>query len=257
MSEEKFNLKWHEFQQNVSNTFSKLRNQSSLFDVTLVSNDHKAIQAHKLVLSACSEFFREIFHNNVHPNPLLYLDNIHEEDLNLVLDYIYQGEVQIFQESLDRFLDIATKLKLEGLQSTERNEDDGFKHESVIDDVAESEVYDADFIDFESRCQLEGKKQKQRRGKISQSIKPYELAVNCETKESQNMEIEAKFQEVVVKDGHTFMCTICQKQIVNKKDMRRHVETHMTGLKYDCQQCGKSFRYSTSLIRHKKKCHNI
>ena len=36
---EKFNLKWNDFQPNISASFKKLRNQSEFHDVTLVSND--------------------------------------------------------------------------------------------------------------------------------------------------------------------------------------------------------------------------
>ena len=43
-------------------------------------------------------------------------------DLNNVLDFIYEGQVQIYQHDLDRFLRIAERLKLEGLMK--QHEDD-------------------------------------------------------------------------------------------------------------------------------------
>ena len=58
---EKFCLKWNDFNSNVSKSFSILRNAKYLHDVTLVSDDHGKVEAHKLVLSACSEYFRDIF----------------------------------------------------------------------------------------------------------------------------------------------------------------------------------------------------
>ena len=36
-----------------------------------------------------------------------------------MLEYIYQGEVQICQEDLNRFLEIAKKFQLDGLLETE------------------------------------------------------------------------------------------------------------------------------------------
>ena len=121
-SSEKFCLKWNEFQENVSKSFSQLRQQSGLFDVTLVSSDQKQVSAHRLVLSACSDFFKNIFNNNnSHSHPLLYLDGVNHGEINLMLDYIYQGEVQIYQEYLDRFLNIANKFKLDGLLASEEN----------------------------------------------------------------------------------------------------------------------------------------
>ena len=47
---EKFSLKWNDFHSNVSKSFSLLRNEDYLHDVTLVSDDHKKVSAHKLVL---------------------------------------------------------------------------------------------------------------------------------------------------------------------------------------------------------------
>ena len=114
---EKFCLKWNDFHSNLSKSFGLFRNEDYLHDVTLVSDDHHQVSAHKLVLSACSEYFRHIFKHNNKPNahPLLCLDGISIGDLNNIMDYIYNGEVQIFQENLDRFLSVAQRLKLEGL----------------------------------------------------------------------------------------------------------------------------------------------
>ena len=57
---EKFCLKWNDFHSNVSKSFSLYRNEENLHDVTLVTDDHNKVSAHKLVLSACSGYFRDI-----------------------------------------------------------------------------------------------------------------------------------------------------------------------------------------------------
>ena len=41
--EEKFCLKWNDFQENALKTFSKLRNEDDFFDVTLVADDQKQL----------------------------------------------------------------------------------------------------------------------------------------------------------------------------------------------------------------------
>ena len=116
---EKFCLKWNDFQSVVSQSFSVLRQEADFYDVTLVSDDHTQISAHKLVLSASSDFFKSILKKNPHSHPLLYLSGVDSTSLGFVLDYIYRGEVQIYQNQLDNFLDVAQKLKIEGLLSTE------------------------------------------------------------------------------------------------------------------------------------------
>lgn len=87
---EKFCLKWNDFQTNVTKTFSSLRQEEHLFDVTLVGDDEQHIGAHKLVLSASSEFFKNIIKEAKHSNPLIYLSGFKSKDLLLVMDYIYQ-----------------------------------------------------------------------------------------------------------------------------------------------------------------------
>ena len=131
---EKFSLKWNDFQSVVSQSFSALREESDFYDVTLVSDDLTQISAHKLVLSASSQFFKSILKKNPHSHPLLYLGGVDSTSLGFVLDYIYQGEVQIYQNELDNFLEVAQKLKIEGLLSTEEPET---KHDSEYEDKEE------------------------------------------------------------------------------------------------------------------------
>ena len=85
---EKFSLKWSDFQSSLSQSFSVLREESDFYDVTLVSDDHTQISAHKLVLSASSQFFKSILKKNPHSHPLLYLSGVDSTSLGFVLDYI-------------------------------------------------------------------------------------------------------------------------------------------------------------------------
>merc|ERR1719480_225863 len=112
---EKFCLKWNDFSNNASRAFGSLRSEDFLQDVTLVGDDNCQVAAHKLVLSACSEYFKNIFKNNNHSILLLCLEGVTSKEIKNILDYIYNGEVNIFQEELDRFLSVAKRLKLEGL----------------------------------------------------------------------------------------------------------------------------------------------
>ena len=122
---EKLNLKWNNFHTNVSKSFSLLREEDYLQDVTLVTDDNKQMSAHKLVLSACSEYFKNIFKNNKkNANPILCLTGINYEDLQNILDYMYNGEVRIFQENLDRFLEVAQRFRLEGLMENDTGEEE-------------------------------------------------------------------------------------------------------------------------------------
>ena len=134
---EKFSLKWNDFHSNVSKSFSLLRNEDYLHDVTIVSDDNEHIAAHKLVLSTCSEYFKSIFMKNKHSHPLVCLEGVSSIDVRNMMDYIYNGELQIFQEDLDRFLNVAQRFKLEGLIT---DPDDGADQEEELN-VKETEHF--------------------------------------------------------------------------------------------------------------------
>jgi len=111
---EKFCLRWNEFESNISGAFRELREDKDFFDVTLACDDDQ-LQAHKVILSACSPFFRTILRRNKHEHPLLYLKGVKYVDLVSVLNFMYHGEVNVAQEELNTFLAVAEDLKVKGL----------------------------------------------------------------------------------------------------------------------------------------------
>ena len=124
MSGEKFCLKWNDFEKNISCAFKDLRRDKQLFDVTLACGED-FIQAHKVILSACSTFFRNILARSSlhHTNLLLYLKGIRSQDMESVLEFMYQGEVSVSQDDLNMFLQVAEDLQVKGL--TQNNTESG------------------------------------------------------------------------------------------------------------------------------------
>jgi len=114
MASEKFCLRWNDFESNISTAFRELRDDKDFFDVTL-SCDDEQIQAHKVILSACSPFFRGVLRRNPHAHPLLYLKGVKFSDLTAVLNFMYHGEVNVAQEELNSFLAVAEELRVKGL----------------------------------------------------------------------------------------------------------------------------------------------
>ena len=106
----------------MSHSFAGIRNHNQFFDVTLTTDDDEeytdSLRAHKVILSACSEFFRNILTKEsmcTHPNPLVYLRGISAQDLKYTLDFMYHGEVNVARDELDNFLEVAKTLKIKGL----------------------------------------------------------------------------------------------------------------------------------------------
>ena len=235
---EKFQLRWNDFQAAVSQSFSLLRREQGLLDVTLVSEDQKHVEAHKLVLSACSGFFKSVLRNNPHPKPLIYLSGVSSSNLELVLDYIYRGEVQIFQEQLDSFLSVAQKLRIEGLNTDSK--DDGT-------DVPSDDQNYAGHVDYYEEVETVYTKREIEKYEEKKNIKT--VAVDENFDETQ---IQRKIQELIEDRNGKKQCKVCGYS--NVKNLGRHVEVHIQGLSYNCQQCGKTFRYKIISISKHEYC---
>ena len=130
-SGEKFCLKWNDFESNISGAFRELRDERDFFDVTLACDDDQ-IQGHKVILSACSPFFRNILRRNPHQHPLLYLKGIRLRDMQQVMNFMYHGEANIAQDDLNNFLAVAEDLKIKGL--TQGNSDSDRSKQSSVKD---------------------------------------------------------------------------------------------------------------------------
>ncbi|XP_059089237.1 broad-complex core protein isoforms 1/2/3/4/5-like isoform X21 [Tigriopus californicus] len=131
-STDKFCLRWNDFETNISAAFKELRQDKDFFDVTLTVDDdpNHVLQAHKVILSACSPFFRNVLlRQNAamgvagfsHPHPLVYLRGVSYEDLKHIIDFMYYGEVNVAQDDLQAFLQVAEDLKVKGLTQADSN----------------------------------------------------------------------------------------------------------------------------------------
>ena len=121
---EKFCLKWNDFESNISVAFRDIREEREFFDVTLVCEENNAqIEAHKVILGACSPFFRSVLkRNSQHKHPLLFLKGIKFTDLESVLNFMYHGEVNVAQDQLNSFLQVAEDLNVKGLTQNKNGE---------------------------------------------------------------------------------------------------------------------------------------
>ena len=117
MTDEKLCLKWNDFEDIVQDSFAQLRADTDFTDVTLACQD-QSIKAHKVVLSACSPFFNKLLKTNPHPQPLIYMRGIKSSNLTAIVDFIYLGEANVFQEQLESFLALAEELQLKGLDGS-------------------------------------------------------------------------------------------------------------------------------------------
>lgn len=94
MCEEEFILNWCEHSNHLLNSFNDYLTENELIDVTL-SCEGRNIGAHRIVLAACSPYFKNLF--KLHPtgHPIVVLKGVEFEVLLEVLNFIYNGEVRV------------------------------------------------------------------------------------------------------------------------------------------------------------------
>ena len=249
---EKFSLKWNSFRDNIANSLSFLREDKNLFDVTLVTNDHKQISAHKLVLSASSEFFREMFRKAIMPQTqlMLCLDGVNFHELNNALEYIYNGEIKIYQEDLERFLEIAERFKLKGLAGAKQEGEKNIKEESntmnylFSSEAVEplmtknsSEIEEMNFFDNSLPIVNTG---------IS-SINPVIISDTFNSLEELDQTIDGEMSKE--SDG-MWRCGRCPKISKKKSHIREHVEIHFEDLSFPCPHCDRTFKTRCTFRAH-------
>lgn len=99
----------------LSAAFAQMYKEETLVDVTLSCGNHQ-VHAHRLVLSACSPYFRNMFEKQANPYhyPIVNIDNIYIDDLKLILEFMYKGEVVIPTERLSSVMKCASSLEVDG-----------------------------------------------------------------------------------------------------------------------------------------------
>ena len=137
---EKFCLKWNDFESSLSRSFKELRGESDLIDVWLCSEAGEReeaapapVAAHRLVLAACSGVLRRLLRRqgpgqapSLAPG-VVYLRGVASQDLHNIVSFMYDGEVSIAQDQLNSFLAAAEDLQVKGLTQDKPNNADSQK----------------------------------------------------------------------------------------------------------------------------------
>ncbi|XP_064106481.1 longitudinals lacking protein, isoforms H/M/V-like isoform X11 [Macrobrachium nipponense] len=113
-SEQHYSLRWNDYTVKIVTAFQSLRDEEDFVDVTVACDGH-SYSAHKMVLSACSPYFRALLRANPCQHPIVILKDVGHVELERLLEFMYNGEVSIAQDQLAAFLRTAENLKIRGL----------------------------------------------------------------------------------------------------------------------------------------------
>ncbi|XP_023332175.1 protein tramtrack, beta isoform isoform X7 [Eurytemora carolleeae] len=111
---EDFLLKWNDHHSLFFAGAEELCDSEEYTDVTLAAGQ-RFFSAHKLVLSICSPFFRALFKRlGVHKS-VIFLKDVEPRHLELLLEYMYKGEIKVQESELVNVLNAAQSLEIKGL----------------------------------------------------------------------------------------------------------------------------------------------
>ena len=113
-----YNLSWNSYSEHLDALTQDLCKSSRFSDITLICDDHRFHKAHKFILSASSDVFKTILCNDLYSPSMIYLRGIHHRDLELILSFIYNGQVAFEQDRLQQFLNVAKDLQIYGIEDS-------------------------------------------------------------------------------------------------------------------------------------------
>jgi len=121
-ADQQFCLRWNNFHTNITSAFESLRDDEDFVDITLAC-EGRQIKAHKMVLSACSPYFRTLLRVNPCQHPIVFLKDVTFANLSSILDFMYHGEVNVSHTELATFLKTAEALRVRGLAEDDKKRD--------------------------------------------------------------------------------------------------------------------------------------
>merc|ERR1719347_544028 len=102
-------------QTTASAMFEILLEDMNLSDITLLTEEGKLVDAHKIVLSASSKYFKSLFSKVDKKYPVIVLRGVSFVTLKHILEFIYLGEARIDKEKLENFLEVGKSLQINGI----------------------------------------------------------------------------------------------------------------------------------------------
>ena len=251
----KCQLTWHNYSHHIRNMMDNMLQSTEHSDVTLICEDKKEIRAHKNILSASSEFFKEILQLDKNPVTMIYLKGIQFTEMEPILRFIYLGEATVYKETINVLLSVAKSLDIKDL--SENNEDDEQQIEETGSNIQpKTESDDLDSLNGTSKDQtrISGKVT----GLICGNIQEDELlsfdCVHCDYKAKKKDYLMSHFKTVHEKVKYN--CDKCDKQFTQKCHLKSHYLVVHEGIRYPCKLCDFVTKFKPALKHHIQALHD-
>ena len=182
---------------------------------------------------------------------------VKSEDLRAIIDFLYCGEANVFQDNLEGFLAIAEELQLQGLTGQANNDAD------ACEETIKTSTIEREFQNYSREPQVSKYPRPPTTNPSQQIIRNESLSqngtlavVNSSAGDMQtlNENINSLMEKSLEKDANgktRYRCKECGKESFYSNNIRKHIEaTHLEGVSIPCSQCEKTFRSRNALAQH-------
>ena len=240
-----------------SSLVKDLFDTKSFADVTLVCHDNIKLKAHKFILSSYSEVF-ELTLKMV--NDIVYIPKVRQEEMLLVLQFMYTGKVEVPKKSIPEFSQAVQELKVK-----------------YIDDkcLVQLRVEHTEGKNVEKKSYTKRKRGPRLNRKWRCEI--CDLSLHREASFNSHMETvhhKTKYKcldcDITFKSqsGYNYHrdsihdklkhpCSQCSKVMASKSNLNLHIKSKHMNVVYQCKQCPYKGTQASSLKRHMRLQHTV
>ena len=263
-------LYWKNFHSNLFATLTDLHTQNIFTDVTLVSDDGIQFAAHKSIISSSSPILKALLLTHPETHPIIFMGDVHQEQLRPILQFIYLGEVRVLTIGIGSFLEIAKELQITEIYIMNEssgeyadeitytnvseitieigdefadNNADKFRDEAN-EDENKHENYTPELVMVKEECDILGqvkidievpKESNFGSSKIFSAKKRSHICSDCGS--AFNCKSRLKRHHDNKHDGNKFPCHVCDHISTDRSNLKRHHLIEHEGFRYTSNNC--------------------
>ena len=178
---------------------------------------------------------------------------VNSDDILAIVDFLYRGEANVFQENLDSFLAIAEELQLKGLMGKSENKPEDFElNEKAQPPFSTVKIPKTSFRRQVPSTKIHNPEENTTLAipnSFSGDLDELEEMVKSMMEKSQNQYRDGKH-------GKADRCKVCGKEGMSSA-IKDHIEAnHLKGIVIPFNLCDKTFRSRNALRLHKRQHQN-
>ena len=234
--EEQYTLTWQNYSDHLRDNLREMMLSGEFTDVTLVTDDKQQMRAHRNILSACSQVFKNILQMDFDKtNPVIYLRGIQHAEMESILQFIYLGNTRIHEERMNEFFMVSKNLEIKQLlmainDQTSSDEASNGHETNVVEDKDHAQTFINNFSNVEQQTQTS-------------------------TRQINRNNVAEK--RMLISEENKYTCNQCDQQFTQQNILTHHIKFIHEGFKYTCKQCDYQSEKPSNLAVHIQSIHEL